>query len=563
MMDRFSSHIILLLVLYLGLQQSLSAQVIIPHTHRISALETDINGRVVIIDEQDRQYNLQDYGLRELSDTRADQNAEETGYRITDGRLIKYSGKNFSYEPLGIEAQAFVDMGDYLMVSTSEDIYIWNRHQLRKLYIPQLKFPKNVIEMTNSGSYIAMRTEENSLAVYDTLHQILKRIDDPAEALVFDKWRCLWYSYSNRLYHSNSYLNEEPPILSEIRVVDASDKEIQSPYVLSENADNYRLLFSAQYGPYMDDLSYSFRKEGEDWRPLGKNTSVRLDGLTAGQHRYWIRAHGHGDAHAVSLPIDIIVEGTNLTKYLPWLLGLLAGLLAIAIIGRIRLRGEMATLEREKERIKMQLALAGEKQKLGQAQMNPHFIFNVLNSISGLIALQQPKVARAALKTFSTMMRQVLDTSRSESVTVAQEVSFLKDYLKLEAMIRQDSFEFTISNEADDSQNIPPMIIQPFIENAIIHGVHGLDRKGNIQVDIVEDNKYVEVRIEDNGRGRKKTLAMKKDGHNSAAIDIVQQRLRSLDKWEENHLTYHDLSNDSGEPMGTKVELRLPKIAPR
>ena len=538
----------------------LSAQVIIPHTHNISSLETDEKGRLAVTDDSGHRFLLLKYSLEKLAYASAYSNSEASGHRIENGRLVKFSGKTFSYLQLTIEPQAFVDMGDYLMMSSSEDIYVWNHSELRKLYIPQLSFPKDVVQMETSGAFVAMRTATNSLFVYDTLHQLIKHISDPAEVMTFDKWGCLWYSYKNRLYHSNDFLNDLPPVFAALKIVDASGKEIERPYNITDKANNYRLTFSANYAPLMDDISYAIRKEKEDWQPLGKNTSVRLQDLSAGDHRYWLRANGLEGAHAVSDPIDIRVEGTDVARYISWLLGLLIGLLALAILGRIRLRGELSALEQGKEKIEMQLAIASEKQKLGQAQMNPHFIFNVLNSISGLIALQQPRLARSALKTFSTMMRRVLDTSLSESITIGHEVTFLNGYMKLEAMIRQDSFDYKITNGADDQIRVPPMIVQPFVENAIIHGVHGLDRKGLILINIEDNNKYVQVTIEDNGRGRKVTSRMKKDGHNSAAIDIVQQRLRSLDKWGENHLTYEDLTNDSGEPTGTNVVLRLPKM---
>ena len=151
------------------------------------------------------------------------------------------------------------------------------------------------------------------------------------------------------------------------------------------------------------------------------------------------------------------------------------GLLGLSFIGSLRARSQMKSLVEEKEKIKMQLALVNEKQKLGQAQMNPHFLFNALNGISGLIATKDLVHARKSLQSFSKMMRTVLDGSRSQSISIGEEIQFLSSYLRLEQMLRPDNFEFTINSALPEETLIPPMIIQPFVENAVIHGMGGLD----------------------------------------------------------------------------------------
>ena len=241
-----------------------------------------------------------------------------------------------------------------------------------------------------------------------------------------------------------------------------------------------------------------------------------------------------------------------LWKYLFFILG---GLLVLATLGYIRERNLRNSVNQKISQIRSKRKLASSQQKVLQLEMNPHFLFNSLNSIKGLIANGHNKEARLYLSKFANMMRSVLEGSKEEQITIEEEVKFLENYLSLERMCRNNAFDYQIDlTDAVDAQIlIPAMMIQPFVENSIIHGVKQLsDRKGLIKIQLSKQGGRIVCSIEDNGNGRIAKNEISK--HKSYASDIVNGRLKSLGFAK---LEIQDLKNKVGRGIGTKVILRL------
>jgi tetratricopeptide (TPR) repeat protein len=208
------------------------------------------------------------------------------------------------------------------------------------------------------------------------------------------------------------------------------------------------------------------------------------------------------------------------------------------------------------------------EQKLFRLQMNPHFIFNVHSNILGFIENKNTGSAARYLSTFSKLLRTTLESSRNDSIYLGEEISMIKDYLDLQKLLYENKFEYTV--DVDEKLNpeevtIPPMLIQPFIENAIKHGIGNKDEKGHIFVRFRRDDKKVICEVEDNGVGREKAweseYTTKKD-HKSLAIEIIKDRIQSLNKKlrQKINLTIIDLKTDTNEPLGTRVVLDLPYL---
>ena len=191
-----------------------------------------------------------------------------------------------------------------------------------------------------------------------------------------------------------------------------------------------------------------------------------------------------------------------------------------------------------------------------QAQMNPHFIFNCLNSIQNYIATNEKRRAMDYLTQFARLIRSTLDASASRTITLQQELDMLENYLQLEQMRFKDKFDYRIRCDEDldlDDVEVPPLLIQPFAENAIIHGFKGMDRKGKLSIDFKEVDEELLVIIEDNGIGFKKKETS--SNHKSMAMSITNQRLKFLNP-EKDH--DNEIVIESGEDnIGTKVTLRV------
>ena len=198
--------------------------------------------------------------------------------------------------------------------------------------------------------------------------------------------------------------------------------------------------------------------------------------------------------------------------------------------------------------------------------MNPHFIFNSINSIQNYILTKKDKEAYSYLAQFSKLIRLVLNNSQKQMLSLHEELETLKLYIELEQLRFSDSFEFNLivsSNVDLAAVQIPTMIIQPYIENAIWHGIMNLEqqRKGVIAVAVSCDNNIVQIVITDNGVGRSVSAAYKiKNVHQPVAMQLNQERLSIVNSFYKNGeitITIDDLFED-GQASGTKVTVTLP-----
>ena len=249
------------------------------------------------------------------------------------------------------------------------------------------------------------------------------------------------------------------------------------------------------------------------------------------------------------------------------------GLVVLLLLGFFIIR--MLSLKRKNERLKFETALQIEKQRQTdlqkqsielemqalRAQMNPHFIFNCLSSINRFILKNESKVASKYLTRFSRLMRMVLINSNKQLISLEDELQTLRLYLEMERLRFKNHFNYRISflNEIEaDNVFLPPLLLQPFCENSIWHGMMNKDGEGVLQIDleIVEDS--LRCTITDNGVGRKKAAELKTktaENEKSMGLKITSDRL-SLFNQEKNIQTFfkiEDLEDESGEPTGTKV----------
>lgn len=206
------------------------------------------------------------------------------------------------------------------------------------------------------------------------------------------------------------------------------------------------------------------------------------------------------------------------------------------------------------------------EQKLLRSQMNPHFIFNAMVGIQNYIYKEEPEVAANYLSSIVHLMRSIIDNSTKEFVLLEKEISTLHHYLTLQKVRFQDKFNFLIDVDPNlDIENtfIPPMMAQPFIENAIVHGIMlKTNGQGIISVKFKIHNHHLSLEIEDNGIGREKAKEfsrMEKE-HLSIATNITQERLAILNRKSKSKssIVISDLKNESGQPEGTRVTFLFP-----
>ena len=212
-------------------------------------------------------------------------------------------------------------------------------------------------------------------------------------------------------------------------------------------------------------------------------------------------------------------------------------------------------LQNRKKKLSYQKQQAELKQKLLRSQMNPHFMFNTLNAINQYIQTNKGIEASDYLAQYSKLMRQILENSSVEFVSLENEIEFLHNYLAMQQLRFDKSFGYliTIDDNIDpETFEIPPMIAQPFIENAIEHGVRGV-ADGKINVQFSYKNHTLTLRVSDNGKGFQSTTNDIK--HKSFALDITRERLNISGNSTEKLEIF---SPDPDTGIGTLVTIELP-----
>ena len=223
-------------------------------------------------------------------------------------------------------------------------------------------------------------------------------------------------------------------------------------------------------------------------------------------------------------------------------------------------REQKKEFERKVEMSKIEL-------KALRSQMNPHFVFNSLNSIQHYIINNKSDEAFKYLSKFARLIRMILNYSDKPTVTVGEDLETLTLYIELEKMRFEDKFDYTI--QVDDSVEqdydiMPPMLMQPYVENAILHGLNPKPEKGQLSIRLRSENNFLICTISDNGIGREKSSEIKHGtqgkNHRSLGMRITEERLKILNEINASHLSVvvTDMKTPDGIPAGTKVELFIP-----
>jgi len=222
---------------------------------------------------------------------------------------------------------------------------------------------------------------------------------------------------------------------------------------------------------------------------------------------------------------------------------------------------------KQEVQIEKQLAMQYKLKQLA-AQMNPHFIFNALHSILYYVSGEHLDTARDYIVDFSNLMRKTLNNSVNNYITVKDECEYLEQYLQIES-VRFDgklTYEIIVGDKKIYKYLIPPMLIQPYVENAIVHGIQHKDGAGKLMIDFQLENGGIVCRVKDDGIGIVKSTEIKKGNksikHKSMAIGITNTRLELLNAIEEEIFSVNilNLEDKNGIPNGTEVVIHIPQI---
>ncbi|RRB06692.1 sensor histidine kinase [Larkinella rosea] len=335
----------------------------------------------------------------------------------------------------------------------------------------------------------------------------------------------------------------------------------------SRNALTFAFALPSLTNPSFNRYRFRLDGSGESWRTSsGNDRSVTYSGLKPGS--YTFRLVGASDNGAWSRPVTFSFEILPPFWQQSWFIGLALLGLILSIWGFIRYR-EKQIKKREVEKNRLAQLIAELETRAIRAQMNPHFIFNCLNSIQECILADNTETAYRYLSKFSRLLRLVLEESARNFHALQHELDLIRLYLELESMRFDQPLHYSIDVdpgvEASNSQ-IPSLLLQPLVENAIWHGL--IHQTGSRQLRLFiqqSDSQTLTCLIEDNGVGRQRAAglsAQKLVARTTRGLALVTERLQLLEPAGHGHgtLEIEDLVDADGQPAGTRVRVQLPII---
>ncbi|MCK6692087.1 MAG: histidine kinase [Thermoanaerobaculia bacterium] len=329
----------------------------------------------------------------------------------------------------------------------------------------------------------------------------------------------------------------------------------------------FSIDFSAKAYTLGDKCRFRYRlRDFEEWQEAGERRHANYTNVPGGEYVFEVQvANNEGVWSDVLLEMPVWVETAWWATWWFRMLVVLATLAAVYGIYHYRV---LQIRRQERLRTEFEKKLANVEMSALLAQMNPHFLFNSLNSIDSYIIRNESKKASEYLNNFARLIRLILNNSRSNYISLKDELEALELYLQMESLRFRDKFQYEIIVDGTldvASINIPPMLIQPYIENAIWHGLmYKESGPGIVTLRVEHKNDCLMITVQDNGVGRAKAMelgarhARKKT--QSVGMKITEDRIEIINKLYDANtkVDVFDLYDDAGAPAGTKVVLTVP-----
>ncbi len=308
-----------------------------------------------------------------------------------------------------------------------------------------------------------------------------------------------------------------------------------------------------------NDIQYRIRLNTSEWSPWSSDNKQNLAGLAYGAHTFFAQSRNYrweeSDPVAFNFFIDSpIYEKTWFQFSVLGIILFVLGGYAMSYIRRVKHKNK-----EERKRLEMQNHLLSLEQKALRLQMNPHFIFNALNGIKAM-GTSNPQRMNNTINTFAILLRETLYNSRKDYITLDQEIQTLKHYVEIEKLMANKPFTYDIAIDTDfDPEEIliPPMLIQPFVENAVRHGILKGSRAGKLKVQFHTTEEFLHCTVLDNGQGIFQSQKAKTNtDHQSMALTVTRERLESISG--KDSLIIKEIKNNGNTIAGTQITFKIP-----
>ncbi|MFM2017645.1 MAG: hypothetical protein RL007_1301 [Bacteroidota bacterium] len=495
---------------------------------------------------------------------------EITGIATSQGLKLLYKDGtvvpvNYNNAPLFVSEIAADDSSIFAVNADGEVLKIKGAGDIIKMRLKETE-NEEIVQLIASGKYLYSQTDKN-IYVHEYKGKLKRKISG-AESFSGMKINdfCvnrdeIWVANNSGIQKfdlKDSDRKPSVPLLSFSMISAGSDTVnfSQSEFSFEESARKFRFVISSPTLRHTANIRYHYKLLGNDagWTIADYTEhDITYQSLPAGDYTFIVKAENQG-VFSTPLTFHFTVTGPFWSTWWFYALATLtiAILITLIYLNRLRVQQRKSKLINE---------LYASRLTAIQSQMNPHFIFNSLNSIQDLVLKGDVDNSYTYITTFSDMVRRTMNYSEKDFIDFDQELKLLTLYLSLEQLRFRKELQYTIDEGNSEDIMIPPMLIQPFIENALVHGL--LHKQGEKKLIIrFELGENLKCTIEDNGIGREQSKLIRerqRGDHESFSGRAIEKRFEILNQLYGTQCgySYEDLESN-GEPAGTRVTIILP-----
>jgi sensor histidine kinase YesM len=472
-------------------------------------------------------------------------------------------------EPYCVFAEILIYDNELLLLTKDQGVLMYKDGKYSKAF-SHLKIPSFISDGQVHGKALWLKTEEGLIRIQDNKMSTYNNALN-VSPLNIDEF---WADDSTLLYSSKNILYQLPLIINSSEVannkcylnfIKANNKLISNYAILPTKQNTIEIGFSILNFEQAEDVYASYTINDGDTVSLSfSGRSIKLSQLQSGNYNIKLLLHtssGVSIAHTINFTIKAPFYKTG------WFLGLL-GLMALVLVFAFynyRLRKINKSFADREARFMLERELDSSILKSIRTQMNPHFLYNALNTIQSYVYMNDVQSAGLYISKFSDLTRTILKQSEKNTISIAEEINGLNLYLELEKMRFEDILHYEIICDAHiikEEAQVPPLLLQPYVENAIKHGLFHKQENRRLVIKFEQQEENIIITIDDNGVGREKSAeinANRAKFHQSFSMDANKKRIEILKQYyPEIQFKIIDKKTNLGEPLGTSIIITLP-----
>lgn len=458
-----------------------------------------------------------------------------------------------------------INEGKLFIATPDNGILVYENHKLIKEYAKfdglnsqnakKIKIKDDILFVLTDKGLQAISLSQNRIVTLSSINGVMDNLISNFSVDEENIWVLKASSFYNIPIRSISF--EQPDLRFKIDSVMVANARVDFAKDIRLGSDQQTFLVYIDFKDFTRarDAKIEYRLDDEPWQSYSASQNkITIQNYAYGRHTLKIRLrHSQKTFDTKTIKFNVLPPIYLRWWFYPIILLLIVGIIILFFRRKLQLQAKEARRVNE---------LNSSKLTAIQSQMNPHFVFNALNSIQHLVISGDTDNAYNYITQFANLVRRTLDYSDKDRISIFQEIKLLEVYLELEKLRFKVDFHYSFEKKNIKDVQIPPMLIQPFIENALVHGLMHKEGVKNLNVYLELFDDYLLCRVEDNGIGRveaKKIRHRQRGDHKSFALNAINNRFRILNEYSDEKLgyEYEDFPVDN-EKVSTRVTLKIP-----